>query len=90
MVIGEDFHNQVGDDKVRTTLYKVRWEGYDKKDDTWESITHLQGYDTTVKTFKESHVKEVEKLAADRLSEEEKKSTDDVTITPKHTTMSIH
>ncbi len=27
--IGEDFHNQVGDGKVRTTLYKVRWEGYD-------------------------------------------------------------
>ena len=25
--IGEDFRSQVGDDKVRTTLYKVRWEG---------------------------------------------------------------
>ncbi len=25
--IGEDFHRQVGDGKVRTTLYKVRWEG---------------------------------------------------------------
>jgi hypothetical protein len=32
--IGEDFHSQVGYGKVRTTLYKVRWEGYDKKDDT--------------------------------------------------------
>ncbi len=32
VLIGEDFHSQVGDDKVRTTLYKVRWEGYDKKD----------------------------------------------------------
>ena len=31
--IGEDFHRQVGDGKVRTTLYKFRWEGYDKKDD---------------------------------------------------------
>jgi hypothetical protein len=31
VAIGEDFHSQVGDDKVRTTLYKVRWEGYDKK-----------------------------------------------------------
>jgi hypothetical protein len=29
--IGEDFHSQVGDVKVRTTLYKVRLEGYDKK-----------------------------------------------------------
>ena len=26
VTIGEDFHSQVGDDKVRTTLYKVRWE----------------------------------------------------------------
>ncbi len=62
MGIGEDFHSQVGEGKVRTTLYKVRWEGYDKKDDTWETITHLQGYATMVKTFKESHAKDVEKL----------------------------
>ena len=50
VAIGEDFHSQVGDGKVRTTLYKVRWEGYDKKDDTWEHITHLQGYATMVKS----------------------------------------
>ena len=49
VAIGEDFHSQVGDGKVRTTLYKVRWEGYDKKHDTWELITHLQGYTTMVK-----------------------------------------
>ena len=42
VAIGEDFHRQVGDGKVRTTLYKVRWEGYDKKDDTWKPITHVQ------------------------------------------------
>jgi hypothetical protein len=52
VAIGEDFHSQVGDGKVRTTLYKVRWEGYDKKDDNWEPITHL--------------AKDLEKLAADR------------------------
>ena len=67
MAIGEDFHSQVGDGKVRTTLYKVRWEGYDKKDDTWEPITHLQGYATMVKSFKESHAKDLEKLVAGRL-----------------------
>ena len=32
VAIGEDFHSQVGDGKVRSTLYKVHWEGYDKKD----------------------------------------------------------
>jgi hypothetical protein len=48
VAIGEDFHSQVCDVKVRTTLYKVRSEGYDKKDDTWESITHPQGYTTMV------------------------------------------
>ena len=50
MAIGEDFHSLVGDGKVRTTLYKVLWQGYDKKDDTWESITHLKGYVTMVKS----------------------------------------
>ena len=41
VAIGEDFHSHVGDGKVKTTLYKVCWQGYDKKDDTWEPITHL-------------------------------------------------
>ena len=73
VAIGEDFHSQVGDGKVRTTLYKVRWEGYDKKDDTWEPITHLQGYATMVKSFKESHAKDLEKLAADASVRRKKK-----------------
>ena len=47
----EDFHSQVGDGKVRTTLYKVRWDGYEKKDDvTPGSPSHLQGYATMVIT----------------------------------------
>ena len=55
--IGEDFHSQVDDDKVKTTLYKVRWSGYDRTGDTWEPIIHLQGYASMVKAFKESHEK---------------------------------
>ena len=89
VAIGEDFHSQVGEGKVRTTLYKVRWEGYDKKDDTWEPITHLQGYATMVKAFKESHAKDVEKLAADRVREAEKKAKDNAASTPKHTVLSM-
>jgi hypothetical protein len=89
VAIGEDFHSQVGEDKVRTTLYKVRWEGYDKKNDTLEPITHLQGYATMVKAFKESHAKDIEKLAADRVCEDEKKSKDNAVSTPKHTVLSM-
>ena len=91
VAIGGDFHSQVGDGKVRTTLYKVRWEGYEKKDHTWEPITHpsLQGYDTMVKSFKESHVKDVEKLTADLLCETEKRAKDNVANTPKHTVLSM-
>ncbi len=38
--IGEDFHSQVDDGKVKTTLYRVSWNGYDRTGDTWEPITH--------------------------------------------------
>ena len=57
--IAEDFHSQVDDGKVKTTVYRVRWSGYDRTGDTWEPITHLQGYASMVKAFKESHEKDV-------------------------------
>ena len=82
--IGEDFHNQVDDDKVKTTLYKVRWSGYDRTGDTWEPITHLQGYASMVKAFKE---KDVERLVADRRCESESKETHDLKNAPKHTVL---
>ncbi len=83
--IGEDFHNQVDDGKVKTTLYKVRWRGYDRTGDTWEPITHLQGYGSMVKAFKESHEKDVERLAADRRREAESKEAHALKNAPKHT-----
>ena len=42
-----------------------------------------------VKAFKESHAKDLEKLAADRLHETQKKATDDAANTPKHTVLSM-
>jgi hypothetical protein len=40
-------------DKGWNTVYRVRWSGYDRTGDTWEPITHLQGYASMVKAFKE-------------------------------------
>jgi hypothetical protein len=40
--IGEDLHSQIDDGKVKTILYQVRWNGYDRRGDTWESITHYR------------------------------------------------
>ena len=40
-----------------------------------------------VKAFKESHAKDVEKLAADRVREAETKAKDNATRTPKHTVL---
>jgi hypothetical protein len=42
-----------------------------------------------VKSFKESHAKDLEKLAADLQREEEKTATDDLVNTPKHTVLSV-
>jgi hypothetical protein len=42
-----------------------------------------------VKVFKESHAKDVEKLASDLLCEDEQKAKDNVTSTPKHTVLSM-
>ena len=44
-------------------------------------ITHLHGYATMVKAFKESHVKDLEKLVADRPCEDENNAKDDVVST---------
>jgi hypothetical protein len=57
--IGKDFHSQVHDSKVKTTLCKVRWIEYDRTGDTWEPIIPLQGYASMVKAFKESHENDV-------------------------------
>ncbi len=73
--IGEDFHSQVDDVKVKTTVYRVRWSGYGRTGDVWEPITHLQGYVIMVKTFNESHEKDVERLSSDRRCEAESKES---------------
>ncbi len=70
---------------MKATLYKVRWSGYDRTGDTWEPITHLQGYASMVKAFKESYEKDVERLAADHRREAESKEAHALTNAPKHT-----
>ena len=65
--IGAEFHSQIDDDKVKTTLQS----GYDTTGDTWEPITHPQLYVNMVKTFKESHEKDVERLTDDHRCESE-------------------
>ena len=65
--------SRVDDGKMKTSLYKVRWIGYDRKGDTWEPITHLKGYASMVKALKESHEKDVQRLTADRRREAESK-----------------
>ena len=85
--IGEDFHSQVDDGKVKTTLRKVRWIGYDRTGDTWEPIINQQGYASMVKAFKESHEKDVERLTADRRCETESKEAHALKNTSKYTVL---
>ena len=42
-----------------------------------------------VKSFKESHAKDLEKLAADRQRQAEKKATEDLVNAPQHTVLSM-
>jgi hypothetical protein len=36
--LGEDFHSQVDNGNLKTTLYKVRWRAYDSKGDTDKTV----------------------------------------------------
>ncbi len=48
---------------------------------------NLQGYSNMVKTFKESHEKDIERLAADRRCESESKEAHTLKNSPKHTVL---
>jgi hypothetical protein len=80
-----DQHESAFGEVVKTALCKVRWSGYDRTGDTWEPITHLQGYANMVKAFNESHEKDVESLAADRQREAESKEAHALKNAPNHT-----
>ena len=71
--------------EVKTTPYKVRWNGYDRTVDTWEPITLPQGYASMVTAFNESHEKDVERLTVDRRCETETKEAHALKSTVKHT-----
>jgi hypothetical protein len=64
--------------KARSELLCTKFVGKDttRRTTPREPITHLKGYSTMVKVFKESHAKDVKKLAADRVREAEKKAKD--------------
>ncbi len=63
---------------MKTTVYRVRWSGYDRTGDTYASM---------VNAFKESHEKDVERLAADRRREAESKEAHALKNAPKHTVL---
>ena len=31
MGVGEDFHSQLDDGKTKTTMYRLRWKGFDRR-----------------------------------------------------------
>jgi hypothetical protein len=39
--IGEDFHSQVDNGKVKTTVCRVRWSGYDRTGDRQNQKKHM-------------------------------------------------
>ena len=39
----------------RKIKYRVRWEGYEQQDDTWEPIENLRNSTDTVKEFHQTH-----------------------------------
>ena len=83
--IAQDFHKMIDDGKSKTTLYRVRWKGYASRDDTWEPITHLQGFAGMVKDFKDTHEKEMERMAEKKKRDAEREAAQNLQNAPKHT-----
>jgi hypothetical protein len=60
-----------------------------KENDVVNTVTSYFDPVWNAKSFKESHVKDLEKLVADRQCQTEKKATDDLVNAPKHTVLSM-
>ena len=65
----------------------MRWKGYASRDDTWEPITHLEGFAGMVKDFKDTHEKAMERMAEEKKRDDdaEREAAQKLQNAPKHT-----
>ncbi|KAK3270756.1 hypothetical protein CYMTET_20864 [Cymbomonas tetramitiformis] len=72
----EYFVREVKAERVKgfTTQWLIGWEGFSDREDTWEPIEHLAGYETEIRVFRERKKEEAAKAESDAAAEKQKKA----------------